>query len=242
MTDSAHLRNVITGLIGFAATEEDVLLTAVGATAAHSAKGTRDCGDEHRWAALPTVAHNTEFREQQRERLRAVLAGHQPPAFGEIDHASPAVYARYAARSPAEVVAEAREVTAALVDGVRELAEEDLLDPSRHPWLNGRHLWLQVIVRGFWHPTGHVGEYYTRHGQPERAVALHEHALATARYLKAPDQAEGMAAYSLACAQCQAGQLDGASRMLAEAIALNPDVRVNAERDPDLAPLREARG
>ena len=234
MTETMHLRMVLTGLIGFAATEEDVLLTTAGIAEA-------EAGDEHRWAALPAVAHNTEFKAQQSERLRAVLAGHAPPAFGEIDHASPAVYARYAARSPDTVVAESREVTAALVDGVRELADEDLLDPARNPWLNGRALWLQVIVRGFWHPTGHVGDYYLRHGQPERAVALHEHGLATARYLNAPAHASGMAAYSLACAQAQAGKLDSASRTLAEAIALNPDVRVNAERDPDLAPLRNAR-
>jgi len=37
-----------------------------------------------------------------------------------------------------------------LIDGMWALPDEDLLDPARHPWLNGRLLWLQIIVRGFW--------------------------------------------------------------------------------------------
>ena len=47
-----------------------------------------------------------------------------------------------------------------------------------------------------------------------------------------------MAAYSLACAQAASGRTEDAARTLAEAIALNPDVRANADRDPDLEPLR----
>jgi hypothetical protein len=235
MTGTAQLRAVITGLLGFAATEEEVLLTA-----ALRADSGKDLGDERRWAAVPTVAHNTEFKAQQAERLAAVLAGREPPAFGDIDHGSASVYAAYAAHPAASVAAESWQVTAALLDGLRSLGDEDLLDPSRHAWLRGRTLWLQIIVRGFWHPTGHVGEYYLRHGQPERAVALQEQALGTARYLDAPDQAAGMAAYSLACAQAVSGLAVAAGRTLAEAIALNADVRANAERDPDLAALRDS--
>ena len=148
------------------------------------------------------------------------------------------MYAAYAARPAQAVTSDSRRVTAALLDGVRALSGPDLLDPARHPWLNGRTLWLQVIVRGFWHPTGRLGEYYQRHGRPERAIALHQHALVTGRYLHAPGQALGMAAYSLACAQAQADLIAEAGRTLSDAIMMNPGVRANAARDPDLAPLR----
>jgi hypothetical protein len=232
VSETAQLRTIIAGLIGFAATEEEMLLASVGSDL-------QEPGDERRWAAVPTVAHNTEFKAQQAERLSAVLVGGTPPAFADIDHASAPVYTACAARPADAVTASSRQVTAMLLDEVRALTDEDLLDPARHPWLNGRTLWLQVIVRGFWHPTGHVADYYLRHGRPGRAVALQQHAVATARYLNAPDQAIGMAAYSLACAQAQAGLTDEASRALAEAITLNPDVRANAARDPDLAQLRE---
>ncbi len=181
MTDMAHLRTVIVGLLGFAAAEEEMLLTAV------PSDGSPGSPDD--WAALPLLAHTAEFKAQQRERIRAVLSGRTPPAFEETDHASPAVYEAYASRSHGEVVRDSRITAADLTDGVRELPDEDLLDPSRHPWLRGRTLWLQIIVRGFWHPTGHIADYYLRHGQPDRAVALQAHALATARYLGAPEQA-----------------------------------------------------
>jgi tetratricopeptide (TPR) repeat protein len=99
-------------------------------------------------------------------------------------------------------------------------------------------LWLQLIVRGFWHPMGHLGDYYLDHGRPERAIALQGHALATARYLAIPAPAEGMAAYNLACALARAGRVADAKEMLADAISLNPDLSANAGRDPDLAAVR----
>ena len=232
MSATARLRCAIACLIGSAATEEEMLLASVSGRIEES-------GSERRWAAVPTVAHNTEFKAQQAQRLSAVLAGRTPAEFADIDHASATVYAAYAAFPADAVTASSRQVTAALLDGVRALTDEDLLDPARHPWLHGRTLWLQVIVRGFWHPTGHVADYYLGHDQPGRAVALQEHMLAVTRYLGAPDQVAGMAAYSLACAQARSDRTHEAAQTLAEAIALNPDVRANAARDPDLEPLRD---
>jgi hypothetical protein len=96
------------------------------------------------------------------------------------------------------------------------------------------------VVRGFWHPTGHIGDYHIARGQAGRAVALHTHALATARYLGVPWPVLGMAGYSLACAQARADASSDAIASLTEAIRLNPDLRVNASRDSDLAGLRQA--
>jgi hypothetical protein len=243
MNDASALRTVITGLLGSAAAEEEMLLTLSASASAFASAGDGDgdgdAGGPRRWAAVPLLAHITEFKSQQSERVRAILSGQTPPEFGDIDHASPSVYAAYASRSFEDVVADARGTTASLLDGVRAVGDEDLLDPSRHPWLRGRTLWLQIIVRGFWHSTGHVADYYLRHGQPDRAVALQAHAVATAAYLGAPAQAAGMAYYGLACAQAVAGLTDLAAVTLATALELNPDVRANAGRDPDLAALRD---
>lgn len=233
MDDTSALRTVITGLLGFAAAEEEMLLTA----ASVAARG-GDAGGPRRWAAVPLLAHITEFKSQQSERVRAILSGQTPPEFGDIDHTSPDVYAAYASRSCEDVLADARGTTASLLDGVRAVGDEDLLDPFRHPWLRGRTLWLQIIVRGFWHPTGHIADYYLRHGQPDRAVALQTHAVATAVYLGTPDPAAGMAYYGLACAQAVAGLASPATVTLATAVELNPDLRANADRDPDLELLR----
>ena len=115
-----------------------------------------------------------------------------------------------------------------------------MFDPSRHPWLRGRQLWLQVVVRGFWHPSGHLADYYLAHGQPARAVALTAHAVTTARYLGVPDEAAAMASYNLACAQAKAGHLDEAAATVRETVALSPGLRPKVGTEPDLAALRQA--
>ena len=231
MTGSTQLRAAVTGLIMLAAAEEEMLLSS----APRAEQGGAD-----RWAAVPVIAHNTEFRQQQVVRLDAVRAGSTPPDFSEIDHRSPQVYLGYAANAAAGVTEQSRQSVSRLIDGLNVVSPTDLSDSSRHPWLRGRQLWLQVVVRGFWHPTGHIGDYYIAHGQAGRAVALHTHAVTTARYLGVPGVALGMAAYGLACARAQAGDSTRALHALTEAIGLNPDLRSNARRDPDLAALRDS--
>jgi hypothetical protein len=232
---TADLRRAVTGLLSFAAAEEQELLAADG-FGPGSGGASPDC-----WAAVPLVAHNNQFKDQQAERIRCLLEQRVPPAYGEIDHASEQVYQGYRAQPRNAVLAASREISARLIDGTWVLPDEDLLDPARHAWLNGRLLWLQIVVRGFWHPTGHLGDYYLAHGQAGRAVAMQAQALATARYLGAPAAAAGMAGYNLACAQARADQPDQAATTLAEAVAANPDLRANADRDPDLEVLREVR-
>jgi hypothetical protein len=223
------LRASIIGLLGFAAAEEQMLLVRSPAD---------EPGDPRCWAAGPLIAHNTEFKRQQVHRLDAIRDGQVPPQFSEIDHTSPEVYRGCAALPADQVARESGLVTSQLIDGLASVGDDDLRDSSRHPWLRGRQLWLQVIVRGFWHPTGHIAGYYLAHSQPERAVAMAAHGVATAGYLGAAEPARGMAWYSLACAQARAARPDEAAEALREAITLNPDVRVNAARDPDLAVLR----
>jgi hypothetical protein len=230
-TSTASLRQAATGLISLAAAEEQRLAAAADPA---------EAGDPLCWAALPLIAHNTAFRRQQVTRLRAIRAGQTPPDFADVDHESAALYAELSAQPLDAVAAEAWTSAGDLMAELRSARDEDLLDPSRNPWLRGRQLWLQIIVRGFWHPAGHVGAYYAGHGRHDEAVALAAHAAAAAEYLSAPDPARGMARYNLACAQARSGQLDAAAAEVTAAIALNPDLRVNAARDADLAALRDS--
>jgi hypothetical protein len=50
-----------------------------------------------------------------------------------------------------------------------------------------------------------------------------------------------MASYNLACAYTAAGRLDTAVAAVEAAVALNADLRANAARDPELAPVRRQR-
>jgi len=229
--DARRVRIAITGLLGFASAEEQVLLTAAPP---------EEEGNPQHWAALPVVAHNTELKCQQVQRLLAIGHGRVPPEFDEVDHTSGELYLRYAGQAPDHVAAESNRASDELISGLRSVGADDLFDPSRNPWLKGRQLWLQIVVRGFWHPTGHLLDYYLDHGQPDQAVAMATQALATARYLGVPDEACGMASYNLACARAKAGQLDDAVAAAREAISLNPALRGKVATEPDLAALRGA--
>jgi len=230
---TGDIRGVIIGLAGLAAAEEQILL---------SASDPAEPGDASNWAALPLVAHNTEFKRQQVKRLEAIRLGTTPAEFAEVDHRSAQVYLGYLAQRPDQVAADSAAVTSDLITNLGLVSDADLTDPARHPWLRGRQLWLQLIVRSFWHPAGHLTEYYLARERPARAVALCAHGVMTAAYLGAPAPARGMASYNLACAQARANLPDQAAATLREAITLNPDLATNASRDPDLASLRTPRG
>lgn len=230
MTTTSQLKGAIIALVSLASAEEQMLL---------GSSPVAEPGSVNCWAALPLVAHNTEFKRQQVERLRAVALGVTPAEFAEVDHSSAELYRSYATQPQQVVAQDSLRVAGELVDGVRSVSAENLTDPSRNPWLVGRALWLQIIVRGFWHPTGHLIGYYLSHSQADRAVALAAHGVATARYAGAPEPARGMASYNLACAHAAGGDLGQAAEALGEAVRLNPAVRGNADRDPDLAALRD---
>jgi hypothetical protein len=231
MTDIGQLKAAITVLLGLAATEEQALLSAACPAAE---------GSPLNWAAVPLVAHNTEFKWQQVQRLQAIRRGAEPPAFAEVDHESADLYRDLAGQPAAKVRLDSWSVSGELIAELSTTSGDDLVDPARNPWLKGRQLWLQIIVRGFWHPAGHLGDYYLGHGEVEKAVTLARHAVDTSDYAGAPGPARGMARYNLACAQARAGELSDASTALADAVALNTDLRSNAARDRDLTALRDS--
>lgn len=233
MNDTRALRTAIVGLIRCAATEDEMLLATTS--------DQHDVGSARRWAPVPTVAHNTQFKREQVVRLEAVLHHDEPPESAVIDHASEPTYRAFAALSPALVAEESRRASDDLADSLLLLPDVDLIDPSRHEWLRGRALWLQIIVRGFWHPMGHVGDWYVANEMRERGVALRRHAVATAEYLGAPAEACGMVWYSLACTCAAMGMTDEGVGALERAAALNDDLRARVATDPDLETLRQDR-
>jgi tetratricopeptide (TPR) repeat protein len=232
MNDTTKLRASIQGLLSLAAAEEELVLAGPPAAGGH-------VGSSQQWAPAPLVAHDTEFKQQQVIRLHAIRDGVIPPTFAEIDHLSSDVYERYSAGSAAAVGEASRRTCEALLDAVAATSDADLLDPARNSWLGGRQLALQIVVRGFWHPMGHLGDYYLSQGDLERALRLQSRAVAVAAVLGAPDAVRGMTLYNLACVQARLDFDEEAVDNLTDAVARNGDLRANVARDADLAGLRE---
>lgn len=229
---SEDLRAAITAMLRLIAGAEEGALLGLTPTEREQT------GSAQAWSLSAAVAHNTEFKRQQVVRLRAVQSRESPPEFVEIDHGSDTVYAGFATLSGEAVLQDSRATTAALIDSLWAVEYEDLTQPERLPWLRGRPLWLQVVVRGFWHPGGHLSECLMRRNQGESALRLHRAGVALAEAVDLPPSARGMAQYSLACAQALSGDLSASLTSIGRAVAQNPDLAVNARRDPDLASAR----
>jgi len=202
-----------------------------------------DSGSAADWSAKALLAHVTEFKQQQVVRVECGLRGEAAPDFGAIDHGDAAVYAEYQAEPWSTVLAGAERVSGSLVACTRALDEDVLTEPGRFPFLNGRMLWSQLLVRGVWHSSGHIGPYLAQHGRADEAEALQRRLVDRARGLELPPTpgSWAMGLYNLACAQVAGGRLDDGRATLEETFALDPALARSAETDPALEPLRSAR-
>jgi len=195
-------------------------------------------GSPESWSAKAMLAHVTDFKRQQVVRLECIQHGEELPGFPAVDHADSAVYGAYQAEPWKRVLADAERVSAELVARTGELDEAGLSGAGA----NGRTLWAQLLVRGVWHSSGHIGPYLARHGRPDEAEAQARRLVDRARELGLPPTpgSWAMGLYNVACAQVAAGRLGEGSATLAEAISLDPAFARSAEGDPDLEPLRAA--
>jgi tetratricopeptide (TPR) repeat protein len=199
-----------------------------------------EAGSPERWSAKVVLAHVTHFKQEQVTRLRAAADGDEPESFPQVDHQDPGVYAAYVDRSWGEVEAAAERTRVELRELVQELEGELLFTAGIFPWLRGRALWAQVLVRGVWHPSAHLHQYFAEHEHLDRLLELQQGLYQTATSLNIPDLPGGrpFAVYNLACAHSLAGQIDPALDRLAEAIRLDPSLGQSAQTDADLAQAR----
>jgi hypothetical protein len=198
-------------------------------------------GNPSRWSAPALMAHNADFRREQLERLRAVAAGVEPPEFPAVNHADPAMLACLEGRHREEIGSDLETITPALVEALTALDDEILTDGSRFPWMRGRALWAQILVRGAWHPLGHLTPYLVAEGRAGDALSLVRGVIGTAEALGVPAAPGGvaMAVYVLAATHALAGDREEALARLARVLAADPALARNATRDPDFDLLRD---
>ena len=193
-------------------------------------------------SAKVLLAHITEFKQQQVEKVAAAVSGAPPRPLEAVEPSDPAVYARLDTRSWPDIEEEAKRVSDDLVTAVERLSDDELRDAHRFNWLNGRPLCRQVLGRGLWHPLTHLGSYYRQHGQSSRSASLQRNLSAAAVRLDfVPAPGDGMSFYNLGCAFASAGERDKALAFLGEAVRTDAKYAGYAGDDPDLVTLRNGR-
>lgn len=126
-----------------------------------------------------------------------------------------------------------------MVSNLRGLSEEELSDPERYEWMNGRPLWRSIAFTSFYHALQHVADLYAKRGDLVYANEIQESAADLQISLQDSDEWRGTVLYNLGCHYAITGQSEKALAKIGEGFNLYPDLKKWAPEDPDLANLRD---
>ncbi len=228
----AHVKASLLDLLRLARATEETLVA--GLTDAERA----EVGTLERWSAKDVIAHIAAWKRQRAREYAAAARGEDVTLSDEFDAENARIFAEHAGQSWSVVLVDADRALDELLTSVEALSEEDLTDPQRFSWRQGRPLAALVLGNGLWHPYAHMMTYYRDRGQTEQASRMLEELVAVVEQMGAPATIRGGAVYNLACAYAHSGTQAEALALLPEAFVLEPGLKAWAREDSDLDSLR----
>jgi hypothetical protein len=126
-----------------------------------------------------------------------------------------------------------------MVNNLRRLSEDDITDPERFTWLNGRPLWRAVAFTNYYHVLQHIALLYSEQGDMAYANQIQEKAAEQQTRLSVSDEWHGTVLYNLGCHYAVTGQKDMALKNIDLGLQLYPVLNKWASDDPELASLRD---
>jgi hypothetical protein len=140
--------------------------------------------------------------------------------------------------------AEAEQVYADLMPLLDQLSEADFMDTQRFAatfFGNGAGNPAYATFLGYWYEHGleHVAQYSSDRNDLPRASAIREQCAERILATDLPEWVKGWFLYNLATFFAQQNQLEDAATRIRAAVAYNPRLLGAAQRDPDLAALRD---
>ena len=111
------------------------------------------------WAVKDILAHITSWERKMTDWLAQIAQGEEPTGWPqtneEIDQLNAAFFAENAAKSLDTVLAEFEASFPQALAAAQAIPEEDLFDPERFSWRQGRPLAYMVGGNTRWHYTEH---------------------------------------------------------------------------------------
>jgi hypothetical protein len=191
-----------------------------------------------RWTAKDQLAHLTAWRVIAASELDLVRTGGAGRVARDFDsenarihqetHEQPAVLIRDAAINSWEQLARA----------VEACSDEVLARPR--PRRPEEQLWQDVCIM-YHHLTEHLVYWQLDRGDHTAAEEAAKWGYELAAKMFPADTQRGVVAYNVGCMYALRGQPDAAMPHLRAGLALRPDLRDWAKRDPDLDPIRSTR-
>ena len=203
--------------------------------AERSAQGTPD-----HWSPKDVMAHIVVANDRLAADLEAAARGETPPErIDDFNEANRQVFEANRERTWVDLGAYEETVFARLMAAVGALTEEELDDPGRFEWTDGRALWWRVGFTAYYHVLDHVSDLYLERGEADLAQAVQERIAEEMGTLDDSDRWQGTVTYNLACFYALNGQAGPALERLRQAFRLNPGLIDWSKEDSDLDSLRE---
>jgi hypothetical protein len=110
------------------------------------------------WSVKDVLAHIAFWERYAVDTLHAIERGETPNlvADDETERNNASVVAQYYQRSLAAVVSDWQQAREDLLDAIEDLEDEDLNDPDRFPWSEGRSLLDRIAGNSFDHEQEHI--------------------------------------------------------------------------------------
>jgi hypothetical protein len=194
-------------------------------------------GTSQEWSIKDEIIHIAAWKGIMCERFRAFQADQIPPAYDDWDVVNEELFQRHRDDSWSEALDYLELTYSQLVEQIQFINEEDLMDPQRYPWLNGRSLWKHTLHNGYFHPPWHIALSYGKRGDPGLGSQLMEEVTLQMHALDDSSTWQGQFTYNLACFYALSGDKVKAIGRLNQAFSLNSDMVAWSLEDSDLVSI-----
>jgi uncharacterized damage-inducible protein DinB len=189
------------------------------------------------WSAKDMLAHLAFWNSHFNRQLEKGLAGEKVPDSGDyLDQVNDGVLFEHLEQPFAEAQAEEEAAYQRFRQIAAEISPEDMLDPKKVAFFQGRTLLDRSLGTHGYHVAFHISDFYLKSGQIDRARSLQEN---LTERLSAFPTWKTNAIYNLGCFYSLHDMKSKAIAQLKKAFALNPDLIAWAKQDSDIDPLRD---
>ncbi len=113
------------------------------------------------WTVKDLLAHITVWEQRMVAWLEQTLRGEVPEmlppgmTWDDLDQWNEQTYQKHRMRDLDEVLADFKLSYPQALSAAQNIPEEDLIDPDRYAWREGRPLWVMVAANTSWHYKEH---------------------------------------------------------------------------------------
>ena len=197
-------------------------------------------GSLQKWGVKDMLVHLAFWGDHFNRQIEAVHAGKPVPEAGEYyDIINDGVLLRNMDKSFEDARREEEAVFDKSIALLEAESPDDLLDPNKYAYMNGKTLLDRALGTECYHVAAHISDFYLKESGYEKAARIQED---YASKLLAFPTWKANAYYNLACFYSLNGKKDKAISNLELAFKERPDLKEWSQKDPDIKPICDEAG